>query len=131
MAEIRPPCSSFPFNDVAFDFKCQGPAPLDEGQQQVGLVACRQRDVIQLVSETLERVGLEPAVVDVHNLLFALARSLGELRGQAHAGDSAGDAGVACIGVVDIDAATHVFHVLHGQHVVYSRSTAFDDEPAD
>ncbi|CAM3476808.1 type IV pilus biogenesis protein PilM [Halomonas sp. AOP12-C2-37] len=116
----------FPFNDVAFDFKCQGPAPLDEGQQQVGLVACRQRDVIQL-AETLERVGLEPAVVDVDT--FALARSLGELRGQAHAGDSAGDAGVACIGVVDIDAATHVFHVLHGQHVVYSRSTAFDDRP--
>ncbi|MGO2241921.1 MAG: type IV pilus biogenesis protein PilM [Halomonas sp.] len=116
----------FPFNDVAFDFKCQGPAPFDEGQQQVDLVACRQRDVIQL-SETLERAGLEPAVVDVDT--FALARSLIELRGQTHAGDPTGDADMACIGVVDIDAATHVFHVLHGQHIVYSRSTAFDDRP--
>ncbi|WP_235041419.1 type IV pilus biogenesis protein PilM [Vreelandella profundi] len=115
---------AFPFNDVAFDFKCLGPAPFDKGQQQVDLVACRQRDVIQL-SETLELAGLEPAVVDVET--FALARSLGELHGQTPAGDAAVGADTACVGVVDIDTATHGLYVFHGQHMVYSRSAAFDD----
>ncbi|PAU73597.1 type IV pilus assembly protein PilM [Vreelandella alkaliphila] len=108
----------FPFSEVAFDFQCLGPAPFDESQQEVVLVACRQQDVT-LLTETLERAGLEPAAVDVET--FALERVLAELRRQSSmANDS-----TACVGLFDIGANMSAFHVVRGGHIVYSRDTAF------
>ena len=108
----------FPFNEVAFDFECLGPAPFDDGQQQVMLVACRQQDITQL-TETLERAGLEPAAVDVET--FAMERSLAELRRQLKVDNDP----TACVGLVDIGANMNAFHVVRGGHIVYTRDTVF------
>jgi len=108
----------FPFNEVAFDFECLGPAPFDDEQQQVMLVACRQQDVTQL-TETLERAGLEPAAVDVET--FAMERSLAELRRQLKVENDP----TACVGLVDIGANMNAFHVVRGGHIVYTRDTVF------
>ncbi|MDP3534388.1 type IV pilus assembly protein PilM [Halomonas sp. M1] len=108
----------FPFSEVAFDFQCLGPAPFDEDQQQVVLVACRQQDVSQL-TETLERAGLEPAAVDVET--FAMERSLAELRRQLNVENDP----TACVGLVDIGANMNAFHVVRGGQIVYSRDTVY------
>ncbi|WP_249976886.1 type IV pilus assembly protein PilM [Vreelandella olivaria] len=108
----------FPFSEVAFDFQCLGPAPFDEDQQQVVLVACRQQDVTQL-TETLERAGLEPAAVDVET--FAMERSLAELRRQLNVENEP----AACVGLVDIGANMNAFHVVRDGYIVYSRDTVF------
>lgn len=108
----------FPFSEVAFDFQCLGPAPFDEDQQQVVLVACRQQDVSQL-TETLERAGLEPAAVDVET--FAMERSLAELRRQLNVENDP----AACVGLVDIGANMNAFHVVRGGQIVYSRDTVY------
>lgn len=108
----------FPFNEVAFDFECLGPAPFDDEHQQVVLVACRQQDVTQL-TDTLEQAGLEPAAVDVET--FAMERSLAELRRQLKVESDP----TACVGLVDIGANMNAFHVVRGGHIVYTRDTLF------
>ncbi|WP_447553883.1 type IV pilus assembly protein PilM [Vreelandella sp. EE22] len=108
----------FPFNEVAFDFQCLGPAAFDESQQQVVLVACRQRDVSQL-TDTLVQAGLEPAAVDVET--FAVERSFAELKRQLSVGDDPS----TCVALVDLGANMNAFHVLQGGRIVYSRDTVF------
>ncbi len=103
---------------MAFDFECLGPAPFDDEQQQVVLVACRQQDVEQL-TDTLEQAGLEPAAVDVET--FAIERSLAELRRQLKVERDP----AACVGLVDIGANINAFHVVRGGHIVYTRDTVF------
>ncbi|MCB8888954.1 type IV pilus assembly protein PilM [Vreelandella malpeensis] len=108
----------FPFNEVAFDFQPLGPSSFDESQQQVVLVACRQRDVSQL-TDTLVQAGLEPAAVDVES--FAVERAFAELRRQL----SGEDAPSACVGLVDLGATMNAFHVLRGGRIIYSRDSVY------
>ncbi|TVP46278.1 MAG: type IV pilus assembly protein PilM [Halomonas sp.] len=108
----------FPFNEAAFDFQCLGPAPFDEKLQQVLLVACKQRDVTQL-TDTLERAGLEPSIVEVET--FAIERALAELYGQLKTENEP----AASVGFVDIGANTTAFHVVRDGQIVYSRDTLF------
>ncbi|WP_447529659.1 MULTISPECIES: type IV pilus assembly protein PilM [unclassified Vreelandella] len=108
----------FPFNEVAFDFQRLGVVPDDESQQQVALVACRQRDVSQL-TDTLVQAGLEPAAVDVET--FAVERSFGELRRALNVSDDPR----ACVALVDLGANMNAFHVLRDGRITYSRDTVF------
>lgn len=112
----------FPFNDVAFDFACLGPAPSAAHLQQVMLVACRQQDVWQL-TEPLVRAGLEPVAVDVET--FAIERAFAALRPQLPTPyDPA-----ASVALVDIGAQTSTFRVFHNARTVYVRENLQGSEP--
>ncbi|MFG6667284.1 type IV pilus assembly protein PilM [Halomonas sp. HNIBRBA4712] len=107
----------FPFNEVAFDFQRLGPVPGDESQQQVILVACRQRDVTQM-TDTLIQAGLEPAAVDVET--FAVERAFGELERQLADRDANGS-----VALVDLGAKMNAFHVLTNGRITYSRDAVY------
>ena len=107
----------FPFNEVAFDFQRLGLNERYGDQQDVLLVACRNRDVHQL-TEALLQAGLTPAAVDVES--FAMERAFEELHQQMAPGRDE-----ECVALVDIGATMNAFHVLKAGRIVYSRDTVF------
>ncbi|WP_245184555.1 type IV pilus assembly protein PilM [Halomonas salinarum] len=107
----------FPFSEVSFDFQRLGVNERYRDQQDVLLVACRNRDISQL-TEALIQAGLTPAAVDVET--FAMERAFDELLQQMGGG---GDE--ECVALVDIGANMNAFHVLKGGRIVYSRDTVF------
>ncbi|QJQ97057.1 MULTISPECIES: type IV pilus assembly protein PilM [Halomonadaceae] len=107
----------FPFSEVAFDFQRLGLNARYGDQQDVLLVACRQRDVSQL-TEALLQAGLEPAAVDVET--FAMERAFAELRQQLP-GPESDD----CAALIDLGANMNAFHVLSHGRITYSRDTVF------
>ena len=107
----------FPFNEVSFDFQRLGINERYTDQQDVLLVACRNRDVNQL-TEALLQAGLTPAAVDVET--FSMERACHELQQQMMA--SSDD---ECVALIDIGANMNAFHVLRGGRIVYSRDNVF------
>ncbi|MGB8713307.1 MAG: type IV pilus assembly protein PilM [Onishia taeanensis] len=107
----------FPFSEVSFDFQRLGINERYTDQQDVLLVACRNRDVNQL-TEALLQAGLTPAAVDVET--FAMERAFSELQQQMVASSDE-----ECVALVDIGANMNAFHVLKGGRIVYSRDTVF------
>ncbi|WP_240724919.1 type IV pilus assembly protein PilM [Onishia niordana] len=107
----------FPFSEVSFDFQRLGVNERYRDQQDVLLVACRNREISQL-TEALLQAGLTPAAVDVET--FAMERAFDELLQQTGGGGN--EEGVA---LVDIGANMNAFHVLKGGRIVYSRDTVF------
>nr|WP_033195682.1 type IV pilus assembly protein PilM [Kushneria aurantia] len=102
----------FPFNEVALDFQKLGVNARYSDQQDILLVACRLQDV-QLLTDALEQVGLEPAAVDVES--FAMERVSRHLRAQwARDSDNA-------TALLDIGANMTAFHVIHRGRIVHSR----------
>ena len=102
----------FPFNEVTLDFQRLGLNPRYNDQQDILLVACRRQDM-QLLTDVLEQVGLEPAVVDVE--MFAMERATRYLlSGISHHPDR-GSA------LVDIGASMTAFNIVHRGRIVHTR----------
>lgn len=102
----------FPFNEVALDFQRLGVNARYSDQQDVMLVACRLYDV-QLLTDVLVQVGLEPAAVDVE--MFAMERATRHL-----VGHMANATGKGCA-LLDIGANMTAFHIFHRGRIVHTR----------
>lgn len=102
----------FPFNEVALDFQRLGVNARYSDQQDIMLVACRLQDV-QLLTDALTQVGLEPAAVDVES--FAMERASRHLLGQLTRNAASSSA------LIDIGANMTAFHILHQGRIVHTR----------
>lgn len=104
----------FSFNDAAFDFQRLGVNKHYADQQDVLLVACRQKDALQ-PTEAVTLAGLTPAAVDAE--AFAIERAFAELSQQwpQAAEDSEG------VALVDVGANMNTFYVIRNGRIAYSR----------
>lgn len=102
----------FPFNEVTLDFQRLGVNARYDDQQDILLVACRRQDM-QLLTDVLDQVGLEPAVVDVD--MFAMERAtrflLSRLTHQPDHGTV----------LIDIGASMTAFHIVYRGRIVHTR----------
>ncbi|SPJ34221.1 type IV pilus assembly protein PilM [Kushneria phyllosphaerae] len=102
----------FPFNEVTLDFQRLGVNARYDDQQDILLVACRRQDMQQL-TDVLEQVGLEPAVVDVE--MFAMERATRYLLSRISHHPDRGSA------LIDIGASMTAFHIVHRGRIVHTR----------
>ncbi|RKD85500.1 type IV pilus assembly protein PilM [Kushneria marisflavi] len=102
----------FPFNEVTLDFQRLGVNARYNDQQDILLVACRRQDM-QLLTDVLEQVGLEPAVVDVE--MFAMERATRYLLSAIPHHPDRGSA------LIDIGASMTAFNIVHRGRIVHTR----------
>src|SRR5690606_25663690 len=106
----------YPLEEVALDFEVVGPSPVNAGQVDVLLAACRQENV-ETRQQAIEGAGLSAKVIDVE--VFAMERAFKLISQQMEA--SADQVGA----VADIGSTMLTLSVLVDGKTVYTREQLF------
>jgi type IV pilus assembly protein PilM len=107
----------YPLEEVNIDFDVIGPSQSSPELVDVLLAASRRENVDDRVN-ALDIAGLTAVVVDVE--AYAMENACTLLLGEA--GEDQRDKTIA---VADVGATTTTLHVLHGDHIVYTREQNF------
>lgn len=106
----------YPLEEVALDFEVVGPSPVNAGQVDVLLAACRQENV-ETRQEAIEAAGLAAKVIDVE--VFAMERAFKLISQQMEASAD------QVVAVADIGSTMLTLSVLVDGKTVYTREQLF------
>ncbi|HLS97131.1 MAG: pilus assembly protein PilM [Porticoccaceae bacterium] len=106
----------YPLEEVALDFEVVGPSPVNAGQVDVLLAACRQENV-ETRQQAIEAAGLSAKVIDVE--VFAMERAFKLISQQMEASAD------QVVAVADIGSTMLTLSVLVDGKTVYTREQLF------
>ncbi|MEA3299567.1 MAG: pilus assembly protein PilM [Pseudomonadota bacterium] len=106
----------YPLEEVALDFEVVGPSPVNAGQVDVLLAACRQENV-ETRQQAIEAAGLSAKVIDVE--VFAMERAFKLISQQMEASAD------QVVVVADIGSTMLTLSVLVDGKTVYTREQLF------